>query len=89
MLEPAIDEVVENCPRLIVEYWPETGTLSVCTRKPLGEGFSVTPNLVVFYDPVEEDSPVGFIMHSAETELKPFLDAVFRKANEANGNEPR
>lgn len=87
MLEPAINEVVENCSRLTVEYWPDTGTLSVCTGKPLGEGFSVTPNLVVFFDPVEEDCPVGFIMHSAETELKPFLDAVFQKANEGIQNE--
>ena len=70
---------VPSCELCLVEYFPDTGTLSVCTRKDLGEGFTVTPNLVVFYDPVDEDCPVGFILHSADVELKPFLDAVMSK----------
>lgn len=82
MTKPAATGKVEPYSRLIVEYWPDTGTLSVATRKQLGEGFTVTPNLVIFYDPVDEDCPVGFILHSATTELKPFLDAVRRPERE-------
>ena len=82
MAEPTVKRRVEICPPLIVEYEPDTGTLSVCTQKQLGVGFSVTPNLVVFYDPLDEDCPVGFIMHSAQTELNPFLDAVLHKEKE-------
>ncbi len=79
MAESRVNDKLEIASRLIVEYCPDTGTLSVSTQKRLGEGFTVTPNLVVFYDPVDADVPVGFVMHSAETELKPFLDAILKK----------
>ncbi len=83
MADSRINDKLEVASRLIVEYCPDTGTLSVSTKKQLGEGFTVTPNLVVFYDPVDADCPIGFIMHSAETELKPFLDAILNKEGTA------
>ena len=88
MAESRVDDKLEVVSRLIVDYCPDTGTLTVSTQERLGEGFTVAPNLVVFYDPVDADCPVGFIMHSAETELKPFLDAISKKQSRQKHEKP-
>ena len=78
MAEPTVNHrEPESLPKLTVEYWPDTQTLSVRSESCTGYGFTITNELVAFYD--GDGNPAGFTLESAELLLKPFLDAVLAK----------
>ena len=67
----------ESLPKLIVEYWPDTQTLSIRSESCTGYAYTITNELVAFYD--AEGNPAGFTLDASEVVLKPFLDAVMSK----------
>ena len=71
---------LEPLPEVEVYYTPETQTLSIQNGLRVKDGEEIAKGLTAFYD--AEGSLVAIDLESAELLLKPFLDAVRRKAKE-------
>ena len=64
-------------PKLIVHYAPDSQMLSIHNGLWTSDGETITKELTVFYD--AEGHPAGFVLDTAEFQLKSFLDAVRAK----------
>ena len=72
---------------MIVHYAPDSHMLSIHNGLWTSDGETITKELTVFYD--AEGHPAGFVLDTAEFQLKPFLDAVRAKSRGCRHDHPR
>lgn len=81
MAKPAVTHhEPEPLPEVLVDYYPDTGTLVVENGQRRWEGETIAHGLVVFYD--EQDAVLGFTLESTEFLLKSFVAAIRAQAEQ-------
>ena len=80
MAEPvSVPQDIDALSEATVEYWAADQVLEIHNGKPLGDGEEIAQFITVFYDRECENEVVAVRLDSAESVLKPFVDAILAK----------